>query len=998
MASLSGVSSSNSLSSLMNSANMISGLASGMDTEGMIESLVQSYQTKINQFNQKITKLEWKQDAYRSIISKMYTFSSKYTSYTSSTNLMSPSFFSSAVKVAALGKYASSVSASGRTNSDISLNAVHQMAKAAQYRTKSKLDSGNDPKTISGKKIDLFSDDKQFELSNLSGGLALTYGSKTVNISFNETSDVETMKDIRDKLTSDHERDGITTPVTDEEVLAELINQKLADQQITFSSGNTESADKRIRAKATRDEDGNNTIVFEEIGSGKNGVYISGASGNIATQLGLDENDLADAKETKPVTLRLSNIVDPDGGNALTRKLNGIEYLNEKSNWNTGGTMNINLDGTTKQIKLPSVKIVREMVEPDEEEEGAEPKYVTKYYLDGTEIKLDENDDPNDENALAKKFTQKYTELLNESLYDAFKDKVRVENKATDGSLELEFTMKNEGSTLSINSSVGNALGIGNNATSYLNTSKTLGELLGEDRLGALTPTGEKDVNGNNMYAFEINGVRVGSYTKNSTLADIMNDINTNERAGVKVSYSQTTQSFTFTSKETGAGSEVKLGDGLAKEMFGVSGSKNDTASDAFKGVNWEEGGHQITFGISGDYGAGFWSFKVTPDMTMQDIVDELNTSPWPLYGYRASYDNDTGRIVVTDEDGNTLDVTAASKTHYEETDDGKKRLVIDEELEYKSASQASYTKGQDAIFNVTINGETMQMTRSSNSVNIDGLTIDIKDTFNTVTDDNGVPVKGGDGKYQVAEKTESVSFKTSTDSDKIINVIKDMVNDYNAMMSEIKSAYMTMPGQTSSGKSYEPLTDDEMEGMSESAIARYEEKAKQGLLFADRTLSALYTKMNQAFSFANRADVDTLKDMGITVSYNVSDGDQAVTIDEEKLRAMLDSDPDRVADLFTKTDGVMDRMKTQLDTYGRTTGEPKGILIQQAGSPLSSLSLLNNNWQKEIDNYNKQIEKWQTKLQSQVERYTSQFARLEQLINQMNSQSSTLAGLMGGS
>ena len=92
-----------------------------------------------------------------------------------------------------------------------------------------------------------------------------------------------------------------------------------------------------------------------------------------------------------------------------------------------------------------------------------------------------------------------------------------------------------------------------------------------------------------------------------------------------------------------------------------------------------------------------------------------------------------------------------------------------------------------------------------------------------------------------------------------------------------------------------------------------------------------------------------------------------------------------------------MQSMKNTLDTYAKTTGEPKGILIQQAGSSLSSLSLMNNAWQKEIENYNTQIEKWQDKLTSQVERYTSQFSRLELLIQQMNSQSSTLAGMMGG-
>jgi flagellar hook-associated protein 2 len=92
-----------------------------------------------------------------------------------------------------------------------------------------------------------------------------------------------------------------------------------------------------------------------------------------------------------------------------------------------------------------------------------------------------------------------------------------------------------------------------------------------------------------------------------------------------------------------------------------------------------------------------------------------------------------------------------------------------------------------------------------------------------------------------------------------------------------------------------------------------------------------------------------------------------------------------------------MQNMKTQLDRYAKTSGEPKGILVQQSGTPLSSLSLLNNNWQKEIDNINTQIDKWKDKLTTQVDRYTQQFTRLEMLINQMNSQSSTLAGLMGG-
>ena len=48
----------------------------------------------------------------------------------------------------------------------------------------------------------------------------------------------------------------------------------------------------------------------------------------------------------------------------------------------------------------------------------------------------------------------------------------------------------------------------------------------------------------------------------------------------------------------------------------------------------------------------------------------------------------------------------------------------------------------------------------------------------------------------------------------------------------------------------------------------------------------------------------------------------------------------------------------------------------------------------QEID---EQIERWQDKMTNQVDHYTNKFTQLEMLINQMNSQSSALAGLMGG-
>lgn len=956
MASLSGVSSSNTMSSLMNSANMISGLASGLDTEGMIENLVKSYQAKISQLNQKVTKTEWKQDAYRSIIQKMYNFSNKYTSYTSSTNLASPSFFSSAVKMLTKGEFADKVSASGKTSSDISLDAVSQLATAAQYRTKSELAAGESG-VISGESVDLSTGaERNIELSNLTGSLTLTYGTKSVSINFSESTTAKDMADIRAKL----EKEGKSTD--DAEVLAEYINQKLADEKIVFNNGNSEAASERIKATA----DPNGTIVFEEKGTGKNGVYISGASGNLAEQLGLSEEDLKEAKDKKITTIDASSIQSEDGRKGLTRKLNSIEYLAEKSQKaSENGVklgMNISLDGSTKTISMPDVRISN-----------------GKYYLNGKEV--DEKD-----------FADKYTDAIGEEVKKAFGDKVEVKNNGKDGALQLEFKAKYEGSDLVINTGGGEALGIGNTATSYLNTSKTLKDLMG-DKLDGLEAVKDEDGNfvlddkGKKQYDFTLNGVKIGTYTEDTKLSDIMADINSNKEAGVQVSYSQTTQNFTFTAKETGADSKIDMGEGLAQAIFGSTEIPDKSGSSFAEGygVEWlkempEGEKFEFSFSVPGRE----LRFNITKDTTIQEIVDELNDSPMGM-NHSFAYNKYTGQIEAKDKkSGAALELKI--------TDHDGDSVEFDKE----NAPKIAYTPGQDAKFTVTVNGETMNMTRSSNNVSIDGLSFTMKEEFDGSYNKDGTQNLDAAGNPVYKNK---VTFQSQTDTDKIVDAIKGMVDDYNAMMSEIKSAYSTMPYRKSSGSfaNYEPLTDEEREGMSESAIERYEEKAKQGILFGDRNLSNLYTKMNQAFSFSNRDDVDTLKDMGISIGFSINEGTQAIQLDEEKLRSMLESDPDRVADLFTKTDGVMDRMKTQLEYYGKTTGEPKGVLIQQAGSPLSSLSLMSNNWQKEIDNYNTQIEKWQDKLTSQVERYTSQFSRLEMLIQQMNSQSSTLAGMMGG-
>lgn len=912
MASVNRTSGSSYTSSLYNSSHIISGLASGMDTEGMIESLVQSYQTKIQNLSNKSTKLGWKQDAYRSIINKMTAFSSKYTSYTSNTNLMSSAFFSNAIKVAPQGENAKKVTASGRTDSDVRLNSVSQLATAARYVTGSTLaGKGMDFSISAAEGLDL---NGKVELGTLQGSLSFAYGGNTVSISFDEATDIIQPKEGQSRA----------------EALAEMITDKLGDQQITLNNGDTVSAADRIKVEVDKNT---GAIAFSDKSTAGNNVYISGASDSIKSTLGLGEMKEPDKEKLNSFRVTYDT--------SLTKRVNTAEYLSGKS-------LNISLDGAGKSIQLPEIV------------EKSTGRYVIK-------------DSENGERALT---SENYLDVLNASLKKAFGSKVTAENLDTTGkTLQLKFNAPSN-SNMIINSSAGEKLGIGQVATNYLNTSKTLGDLM-EGRKWST----ETDENGEEKDVAEdliINGVKIGSYTKDAKLSDIMNDINANKEAGVKVAYSRTTREFVFTTKETGSQTEIKMG-GLAEEMFGRD---KDFALDKKEGIK-SVLGMSAADKLSGPDGKRFameFQNGAKVDFTFKGEGGSLND----LLG-RVNEQLTGGMKADFDEDGSLYISDGKNRFYASGYGEGENNIAKDLADAIGKRSGVSYTAGQDAMFSVTVNGTTMDMTRTTNNVDLDGMTVTFKDTF----EDDGNPV----------------TFERSTDSDRIVDTIKSMIDDYNEMMSEIRTQYATLPAQSSSGafKTYEPLTDEERSTMSESAIKNYEEKAKQGLLFGDRNLSNLYERMRDVFS-ASGADGAMLSKIGISVGYDTSSGATTLTLNESKLRDALDEDPDAVADLFTKsrangagTDGLMQGMKTQLDRYAGLTGASKGILVQQAGTPLNSLSLLNNDWQKQMDTLSNEIEKWQDKLESQVDRYTSMFSKLEQLINQMNSQSSTLAGMMGG-
>ncbi len=799
MASVSGVSSSN-MNALYGSRNVMSGLASGLDTESMIENSISGYRLKISGLQQKQTKLEWKQTAYRDLTDQMVQFSQKYTSYSSSTNLLSASFFDRSVLTTANGANAAKVSASGKTSSTVAINGVAQLAAASRYEVargqgilSSVETSGGQRFITAGSAVDLAG---QVSTSSVSGSISLTYGSQELSISLGDTvyQDVTSLKD--------------------------AIAESLKGQYVSYTGGTMVSADQAIQVEVL---DGKITFTDKK---SNNDVYISGLSGAIGQTFGTTTYD----SNTKNNSLDFSGV-------SLTNETSRSDLI-------AGKDLSFTLDGVTKTIKMPSATELAALTPQELIDNYLQPQLTGAF---GTQ-----NGTP----------------------------RITVGNASTDSSkLQLSFTV-GKSSALTVTSGSNYALGLDATASSYLNTSKTLGDLL----------QGNASINWDAGQALTINGVAIGTYSKDTALETVLRDINANVEAGVSVSYSRMSNQFVFNSKETGAAAGIKTG-GIGSDSLGAA-----------------------------------------------------------LFG---------------------------------------------------TFQESQLTAGKDAIVNLDVNGANLTVTRSSNTFDVDGLSVSVNGTFNgTMTGENAAfDFLDASGTIDRSKLSNPVTFTTKADSDKIVEAVKSMVQDYNKMLTELRGAFRTVPAQKSNGSKYEPLTESDMESMSDTAIKNYEEKAKQGLLFGDQDLSAMYDQLVRALT-PGGADGVALRNMGIGTGY--SQGLTTIEFDETKFREALSNDPNGVRDAFTKvagngssTNGIMLNLQNTLKTYASVEGT-KGILINKAGSKYSATSLLKNALKDDIDAYETQVTNWQDKMSTKIDYYTRQFTRLEKLINEMNSQSSSLTNLMG--
>ncbi len=248
-----------------------------------------------------------------------------------------------------------------------------------------------------------------------------------------------------------------------------------------------------------------------------------------------------------------------------------------------------------------------------------------------------------------------------------------------------------------------------------------------------------------------------------------------------------------------------------------------------------------------------------------------------------------------------------------------------------------------------------------------------------------------------------SVSNVTiATDADKILDTIKSFITDYNGVLDAVNGKL-----NEEKYRKYTPLTSEQKEEMKDKEIELWEEKAQSGLLRRDTTLTSMLSEMRLALMTNVKVegqDVNLLRDFGISTGDWTQKG-KLVIQDEAKLRAAIESDPDKVVALFTQrtveTDpnkkklgttpdsGIFNRLSNVLTTAMATLSEKVGTspYLSDKASPFKPDSMMGEQLRL-LDNKITDVTKQMALKEAQ---YYKQFTAMETAMNRYQGQSSSL-------
>ncbi len=246
---------------------------------------------------------------------------------------------------------------------------------------------------------------------------------------------------------------------------------------------------------------------------------------------------------------------------------------------------------------------------------------------------------------------------------------------------------------------------------------------------------------------------------------------------------------------------------------------------------------------------------------------------------------------------------------------------------------------------------------------------------------------------YLPTDTNEKISVTTATDYDGMYDTIKKMLSEYNDLVNEMSKYY-----NAESAKKYDPLSDEQKEQMTEKEIDEWETKIKDSILRKDSKLYDIIDTMNNAtlkgieiggekmylsdFGIATAGYFEAEKNERYALHIDGDKDDEASAAKDDKLKAMIASDPDKVMEFFT----------------GFANNLYNDLYAKMGSSSLSSIYKVYNDKElaTEQKDWEKKVSDLEQKLKDIEDKYYKKFASMEKLLSSINSKQSAVGSYFG--
>jgi flagellar hook-associated protein 2 len=405
------------------------------------------------------------------------------------------------------------------------------------------------------------------------------------------------------------------------------------------------------------------------------------------------------------------------------------------------------------------------------------------------------------------------------------------------------------------------------------------------------------------------------SITASDKIADVVGKLNAARGSdgmslGVQAMYDTSLNQFILKTKNTGSGTNLTIDDGsngVPNSLLLNLGLKplgtNQTWQSAVTtdpvtqkptssiDPTAQIGTSTLKIVTSDGTNTSSYDIPVSASDTISQVVTKINQySAQNNLSLRASYNATNKQFVLTTDDPN-VQITGLQDA----ADNDKSAFFGNAQA---MAAGTYFAAGKDS--RLTFDGNTANpVVSSSNNVSLLGVNYTLKSTT-----------------------TSDVTLTTTRDIDTTVKNIKDFISKYNDMIDKI---YKTMSEPVY--RDYQPLTDDQRTAMTADQIKAWEDKAKSGLLHNDDILSTLYNRIRSDFfsNVDNGSVYNNLASIGIQSGSYEDHG--KVTVDEDKLRAALQADPDAVKNLFSQSGSEL-KSTAQIDSSAQLNLGPSSLKI----------------------------------------------------------------------